>query len=496
MSGQAPTAGYVLTASDSAGDTTWSSPGGVSGWTVSGNNVYETAGGNVGIGTTFLTTSALTVMNGNVGIGTWLPGGSLIVQGGNVGIGTFAPQTLFTVVGGNVGIGTWTAAGGNLIVNGGGNVGIGSAWPGRALDVNGTARMTGFTLTGNGANNGYVMVGNSVGIGTWMPFSTLGTSSQWITTNVNDVYLPNFGNVGIGTNNTAGAALAVMNGNVGIGTWVPGMLLDVKGTIRTTNITMSGQAPTAGYVLTASDSAGDTTWSSPGGVSGWTVSGNNVYETAGGNVGIGTTFLTTSALTVMNGNVGIGTWVPGGSLIVQGGNVGIGTFAPQTLFTVVGGNVGIGTWTAAGGNLIVNGGGNVGIGSAWPGRALDVNGTARMTGFTLTGNGANNGYVMVGNSVGIGTWMPFSTLGTSSQWITTNVNDVYLPNFGNVGIGTNNTAGAALAVMNGNVGIGTWVPGMLLDVKGQIRTTNFTMSEQAPTAGYVLTASDSAGDTT
>ena len=219
-------------------------------------------------------------MNGNVGIGTWVPGGSLIVQGGNVGIGTSNPQTLFTVVRGNVGIGTWTAAGGNLIVNGGGNVGIGSAWPGRALDVNGTARMTGFTLTGNGANNGYVMVGNSVGIGTWMPVNTLGgASSQWITTNVNDVYLPNFGNVGIGTSATAGAALAVMNGNVGIGTWVPGMLLDVKGTIRTKNFTMSGQAPTAGYVLTASDSAGDTTWSSPGGVSGWTVSGNNVYET-------------------------------------------------------------------------------------------------------------------------------------------------------------------------------------------------------------------------
>ena len=54
---------------------------------------------------------------------------------------------------------------------------------------------------------------------------------------------------------------------------------------------------------------GDTTWSSAGGVSGWTVSGSNVYETAGGNVGIGTTFLTTAALTVMNGNVGIGTWV-------------------------------------------------------------------------------------------------------------------------------------------------------------------------------------------
>ena len=44
-------------------------PGTVGGWTTSGNNVYETSGGNVGIGTTMLTTAALTVMNGNVGVG-------------------------------------------------------------------------------------------------------------------------------------------------------------------------------------------------------------------------------------------------------------------------------------------------------------------------------------------------------------------------------------------------------------------------------------------
>ena len=70
---------------------------------------------------------------------------------------------------------------------------------------------------------------------------------------------------------------------------------------------MSGQTPISGYVLTASDSAGDTTWTSAGAVSGWTVSGNNVYETLNGNVGIGTTALQT-AFAVTNGHVGIGTW--------------------------------------------------------------------------------------------------------------------------------------------------------------------------------------------
>jgi len=92
----------------------------------------------------------------------------------------------------------------------------------------------------------------------------------------------------------------------------PGQALDVTGTVRTTGFAMSGFSPSTGYVLTASDNSGNVTWSAPGSVAagGWTPSGNNVYETNGGNVGIGTTLLTTAALSVMNGNVGIGTWVP------------------------------------------------------------------------------------------------------------------------------------------------------------------------------------------
>ena len=105
-----------------------------------------------------------------------------------------------------------------------------------------------------------------------------------------------------------------MNGNVGIGTWVPGRALDVIGTVRTQYFIMSGQVPMLNYVLTATDTSGDTTWTSPGGISGWTITNlTDVYETSGGNVGIGT---------------------------------------------------------------------------AHPGTALDVNGTARIGGLTLTGNGA------------------------------------------------------------------------------------------------------------
>ena len=95
------------------------------------------------------------------------------------------------------------------------------------------------------------------------------------------------------------------SGNVGIGSITPGKTLDVQGTVRTVALAMSGQTPNKGYVMTASDSAGDTTWTSAGSVSGWTVSGNNVYETLNGNVGIGTSTLR-NKLAIL-GNIGIGT---------------------------------------------------------------------------------------------------------------------------------------------------------------------------------------------
>lgn len=143
-------------------------------------------------------------------------------------------------------------------------------------------------------------------------------------------------------------------------------------------------------------------------------------------------------------------------------NIGGGTLRPMRLYTGTntrqlilgtGGNVGIGTdLTGASAKLAVIGG-NLGVGTITPGTALDVNGTSRMTGFQLTTN-PSTGYVMVTNSVGIGTWMAASTLPTtaavSSQWLNYNVGIYTLAP---VGIGTN-TGGAKLNIL-GNVGIGT-----------------------------------------
>jgi hypothetical protein len=195
--------------------------------------------------------------------------------------------------------------------------------------------------------------------------------------------------------------------NVGIGSANPSQALDVKGTVRASNFS-----------------------------------------------GAGTSLTGTAASLSIGGNAATATSATSAATATSATTAGTVTTAAQPTITSVG------TLTSA---LIS---GNVGIGSLTPGQVLDVKGTVRMTGLTLSGNGAQNGYVMVGNNVGVGTWMPFSTLGTSSQWTTTNVNDVYLPNSGNVGLGTFITnAGAALSIMNGNVGIGTWAPAGSLDIK-------------------------------
>src|SRR4029077_7246561 len=126
--------------------------------------------------------------------------------------------------------------------------------------------------------------------------------------------------------------------------------------------TMSGQSPSSGFVLTAVDTRGHTTWSTAPSVAGWTVSGNNVYESLSGNVGIGTTSVTQGSLVVTNGNVGIGTWTTSNPLTIVGGAaIGSTSFAN----------------TAAPANgLLVSG--NVGLGSLSPGVQLDVNGTVRI----------------------------------------------------------------------------------------------------------------------
>ena len=342
-------------------------------------------------------------INGGVGIGTSLTNGAYLS-------GNSAPSGGL-IVQGNVGIGTFNPFGGQLIVpTTNGNVGIGSLTPGTALDVNGTVRMTGFQLTGNGAGANNMMVSNAVGVGTWMATTTLPIAIVSLA-NTNDVtfysatnafsggsgFQTNGTNVGIGTSGFSQASLQVVGnigigtvkngdnfiltappnggmiveGNVGIGTWAPRGQLDVEGTLSKAffggNVGIGTFGGGAAVNIAYNSAGTDAIHFTNTGVNGrqWAI-GDSVFSPPGpGNFEIADDTAGTDRFMISTaGNIGIGTVFPGGGLVVMNGNVGIGTWVPSAQLDVEGtlsvatfhGNVGIGTSTVPAYNLdLVNG---------------------------------------------------------------------------------------------------------------------------------------------
>ena len=261
-------------------------------WSLAGGtgNVGINTTNTVGIGTTSGVGAGLVVMNGNVGIGTWAPAGALdiktgrnvLVESGNVGIGTILPAGTLDVEGG-------TSAGGN-----GTNIQI-------------------YAQSGGGG------IGGSGGNIILMPGSRSITGAN--------------GGIGIGTTFAGGGgagALAVMSGNVGIGTWVPGSALNVVGNVGFGSVAPAGSLEVIPTGTICFGSSCKTSWASFSNY--WSLAGGtgNVGINTTNTVGIGTTSGVGAGLVVMNGNVGIGTWVPNGALVVMNGSVGIGEVTPET----------------------------------------------------------------------------------------------------------------------------------------------------------------------
>lgn len=136
----------------------------------------------------------------------------------------------------------------------------------------------------------------------------------------------------------------------------------------------------------------------------------------------------------------------------------------------------LGFVTGAATRMVITAAGSVGIGTTAPTSALDVNGTATMTGFKLT-TGAANGLVLVSDAAGNGTWQTTPGIGGSG---TTN----YVPKFtaataiGNSQIFDNGTA----------VGVGTASPaaGVKLDVNGAVKGSTFTNAASPIVTGNLL----------
>jgi len=412
--------------------------------------------------------------------------------------------TARTSGGGGSGSGTnyWSIGTDNVSINTTYNVGINSVNPTQKLDVVGTGKFDSVLVNGAGSGNFfgpngfkfdpnnstgtglnpaiYVLNTGNVGIGTsssapLSPFQVTGNSffsnigGSAISFNLNG---SNFGHIysttgdstiyfgGTSNKNDAPTGVSTFNidfdtTNVGLSTDSAREKLDIVGTVRMTGLKLTTN-PSSGYVL-VTNSVGVGTWMSPASIGAGGGSGSNPTATVGTSAvnGVSTSFMRADGAPAIDQTM-VPTWT------------GLHTFNKSPISIVTSNNVGIGTAT--------------------PPNVLYVAGTMEGQGFKLNNN-ASSGYILVTNSVGVGTWMSPSSIGAGGGSGTINSGTTSRVSY--YSGATTLDSSTKIFNDNTNVGIGTIAPRTSVEIGVQtmnINGTNVGIGSINPEYGLVITA--------
>lgn len=178
---------------DGSGQLSWNDIPDDNDWTLSGNDMYASITGNVGIGTSSPLEKLHVAGDDTLGrliissVSTTADHDAELILAENVDNSfnmslKYDGGTNELYVYGRSGA---TLYGPHLTIERDGDIGINKTNPSYALDIDGTAAMTGFRLT-TGASSGYVLTADASGNGTWQTFAS---DNDWTRGGLNDTIL-------------------------------------------------------------------------------------------------------------------------------------------------------------------------------------------------------------------------------------------------------------------------------------------------------------------